>query len=217
MCHSCLQLASLPDRIRPGIIGFGGLADGFMPFQVPHTGLSSRSSQQQHQGPPDSGEVGGGTKYQMSGSSSSSSRPVEIVLGECSLVMKAVQARLVSITGDDASVGNHAGGQGGCSSSSSSSTPAGQQQRAQHLQGQACAVKLGDDVSMSKAQVDPRLPLEVQEEVKQHVVEMARRTQKVTAADHGVALSRVLREAFVAVVEEGCLQGTVQVCGPLGS
>jgi hypothetical protein len=135
--------------------------------------------------------------------------------------MKAVQARLQSTThskeGDGASVALDGVGAGrnlgSRSSSGSSSRGAGVQQAEQKppqvcysCYTQACAVKLGDDVNMSKAQVDPRLPADVQEEVKQQVVEMARRTQTVTAAEHGAALSKVLREAYVAVTEQGCLQ-----------
>lgn len=130
---SVMQVTRLPQHLRPSILGFGGLADGFLPFDTP------------------SGE--------------------QVTLAHCSLVMKAVQARAQKL-GDPP---------------------------------QASAVKLGDDESLSKAQVDPRLSKEQQKQVKVAAQAMAANTANLQE-QHATAISQVLREAYCAVTRDRSLQ-----------
>jgi hypothetical protein len=77
---------------------------------------------------------------------------------------------------------------------------------------QESAVKLGDGSSLSKAQVDPRLPAETQKEVLSRVQAMVaeglaqlRQGSGDDAKQQSASLSEVLREAYVAVVRQGLL------------
>lgn len=91
------------------------------------------------------------------------------------------------------------------------------QGRAQRMAApaQACAVKLGDDDTHSKAQVDPRLPADVAQPLLQRLITAAHDTAELAAhlmkhdREGQVArrLSAVLSEAYEEVVVGGVLQG----------
>lgn len=200
-------MLSLPERIWPTSLGFGGLTDGYLPFEPPgHAAAPSthNSESAKAQQPP--------------------------LVTPCSLVMKAVQARLGAPPGEAAAADSRlpgssspspagpeqqAAAQGGAHATSSSSSlvqaaegsPTPLAVNSAQRQLQACAVKLGDDPALTKVQTDPRLPHEAQQKVVQQLKRMVETTAAVTATkQQEQALSQVLEEAYVAVVRQGCLQ-----------
>lgn len=137
-----LQVAQLPDRIRPRWLGFGSLADGFLPF------LEEKAA------PAASGGATGGAAH-----------PKSIQMA--SLVMKAVQARAPALGPPPL----------------------------------PCAGKLGDDAAHSKVQVDPRLPVEQQQQVAWFMQQLAAATE----VRDGSRVSAALAEAYHAVTRDRIL------------
>lgn len=141
------ELENLPERIRPKYLGFGTLADGYVPFAAGAAGVAE------------------GFTIQMP-----------------SLVMKVVQARCP-----------------GCAVTSRH-FPREQTESKESTQQQASAIKLGDDVSLSKMQLDPRLTHQQKEDVKRRVIAMAADSSDPSLLDSG-AISKVIDTAYCDVTQ----------------
>lgn len=163
--NAAVQLTKLPAHIRPAMLGFGGLADGFMSFDaIPSdTPTSTTPSNPQTPSPPTAAAPPAHTEAALS--------QTEVTLPVCSLVMKAVQARLPghlhtnSNSSRPAAADAPAGptpSQPGTPSATPAAAPAATAVLASLRQ--ASAVKLGDG-GLSKAQTDPRLPPDVRQSV----------------------------------------------------
>jgi hypothetical protein len=134
-----------------------------------------------------------------------------VTLPVCSLVMKAVQARLPAhVTADAVSTNPEAPADPPAapfpSPPSPPSPPTAAAATVLTSVRQACAVKLGDG-GLSKAQTDPRLPARARQGVLQDIQAMVEAGGQVEQRRHGPALSQVLREAYVDVARKGVLMG----------
>ncbi|PNH05120.1 hypothetical protein TSOC_008647 [Tetrabaena socialis] len=180
------RMCRLDARIRPTVLAFGTLADGFLPFLRPEQrGEAGRPLEPQGAGPPPppapllhgagpSPAPGPAGPQQHAGADDA--RPT---LGLASVVMKLVQARAPRPLPPLAAGGPPP------------------------PPPPACAIKLGDGNS-GKAQTDPRLEPGAAAEVLAEAVAMARGSAVAAALD-AVAISAVLAEAYEAVTRRGVL------------
>jgi hypothetical protein len=176
-----MQLVKLPTHIRPAMLGFGGLADGFMPFNATpsDTHISTLPSHPQNpQRPPTTAAAAPAhTAAEAAAAPAASVSQQEVTLPVCSLVMKAVQARLpghlrTSSNSNRLAAADPPAGPTPSQPGTPSSTPTAAAAPAPPATAaavlaslrQASAVKLGDG-GLSKAQTDPRLPPDVRQGV----------------------------------------------------
>lgn len=213
-----LQVSNLPERIRPSLLAFGTLADGFLPFALPD------ASKLIHNGP-----HGTSTSHTTSTAIASHSNQGT---GHSSHVPSA---------------GHLAGNNGACTSSSGSADAGGShtdESRSNGIGGsskeaqeqvqiqlasmvmkavqaravklgkphQASAVKLGDDASLSKATLDPRLSLEIQTQTRKKLQALASADKALLVNGEPMKLcgvgedfSGVLARVYDAVTREGVL------------
>lgn len=183
--HAVTQLTKLPAHIRPVMLGFGGLADGFMPFDAtPSDTPSSTPPSHLHNPPclPTADATPAHTAAAAAGVAAISQQ--EVTLPVCSLVMKAVQARLPghlhtnSNSSRSTAAAEPPAGPTPSQLGTPSATPAAPTAAAAAVLAsvhQVSAVKLGDG-GLSKAQTDPRLPPDVRQSVLDDMQVMVCRT-----------------------------------------
>jgi hypothetical protein len=182
---------ALPERIRPALLGFGTLADGFLPFQlggVQQLQLSMCSvvmkavqGRAARMGEPHQACAGGAPQL-----------PAAAGRGWhccCSACNRPFSCLYPPRSGRP----SHAPD---CQHWLSSCSPT-------HPPHPCLAVKLGDDPALSKVQLDPRLPRGVQQQVEQRAAGMA--AASASAQLDSDALSALLEEAYCAVARQGLL------------
>jgi hypothetical protein len=177
--------SALPERIRPALLGFGTLADGFQPFQLPG-GQQARL------------QMCSVVMKAVQGRAAKLGQPLQACAGgRPGRWLPARGCLLLLLPAPRAAF--QAPGLG------PSAPPAAAPRRPLPLplSPHAPAVKLGDDPGLAKVQLDPRLPGEEAASARRRAADMA--AASVSARLDGGALSGLLEEAYRAVAREGLL------------